>query len=748
MRNSLLSKKLKNSETRILIIDDNQIRYNQIIDILSAEKHAVHAILLDDLKNFEKQLNTTWDVIIFGRAYDLKYDQTISLVQNSAEFNVPILLLKPDNYYKEQYQSYINKGIYDIINLEYPDRVYISFIRAFTYSRAMQTQKHLVHELGHIQVQNEERISTERTAIATLEEGIHVHANDEYLQLFGLKTLDELIGLPILDILKPDDIIDFKKRFKKINQGQFELGKFSIQSSHPRIATFNPLKIEFLPSTQEDALQISIVTSTQSNHSQTAHIHSNQHGPLPLSKKLYNALNLAPHKLNAFVLLSIVHYPEELMQHNWQTVKDYFAKAQQYLKQHIQHPLFPIDTLHTGVLVQAQNQEMLYSYLSSLATLDQLHVLEFDEHHFPIKFKLGYQLIDQELLNENNIGSFDIEQFIEQAFNQALPQNSALLSTSLIQHSEDSSDFSSRFNENKVDKLDEKQQQNSHDLPAIEYTPSKTTQVHHSSNEFNQKYTQSPSSAVFPQTDILTTLKQQLSTKQFQLKFQQLYDKQDNFSIYEVNAGFYLEQKWCDLDKIEELRRDPLLSIEIDRWILLEASKQLHNFITQYPKAILLIPLNPEILFNDQQFFNFISQILQNFKHCPEIPLILQIDFIKTKHLLDKLSPSLRALKQLGLKTSMKNIAVNAEFENLLQFLDLDFIKLNAKSSQMLNDEHQQKILQTQVLKILDWKKLSIILSELNDMNLFANAWNIEARYLQGDYFQKKLDHLTDVQDQ
>ncbi len=102
MRNSLLSKKLKNSETRILIIDDNQIRYNQIIDILSAEKHAVHAILLDDLKNFEKQLNTTWDVIIFGRAYDLKYDQTISLVQNSAEFNVPILLLKPENYYKEQ----------------------------------------------------------------------------------------------------------------------------------------------------------------------------------------------------------------------------------------------------------------------------------------------------------------------------------------------------------------------------------------------------------------------------------------------------------------------------------------------------------------------------------------------------------------------------------------------------------------------------------------------------------------------
>ncbi|WP_228731809.1 hypothetical protein, partial [Acinetobacter sp. Colony158] len=45
-------------------------------------------------------------------------------------------------------------------------------------------------------------------------------------------------------------------------------------------------------------------------------------------------------------------------------------------------------------------------------------------------------------------------------------------------------------------------------------------------------------------------------------------------------------------------------------------------------------------------------------------------------------------------------------------------------------------------------KPIEILAQGLNDMTLFANAWNIEARYLQGDYFQKKLDRLTDVQDQ
>ena len=48
VRNSLLSKKLKRTETRLLIIDDNQLRYNQILNLLLGNNYQVHALLLDD----------------------------------------------------------------------------------------------------------------------------------------------------------------------------------------------------------------------------------------------------------------------------------------------------------------------------------------------------------------------------------------------------------------------------------------------------------------------------------------------------------------------------------------------------------------------------------------------------------------------------------------------------------------------------------------------------------------------------
>ncbi|MFW2724018.1 hypothetical protein ACN6QQ_15825, partial [Acinetobacter baumannii] len=50
MRNSLLSKRLKRTEIRLLIIDDNQLRYNQILNLLSGNDYQVNALLLDDLK--------------------------------------------------------------------------------------------------------------------------------------------------------------------------------------------------------------------------------------------------------------------------------------------------------------------------------------------------------------------------------------------------------------------------------------------------------------------------------------------------------------------------------------------------------------------------------------------------------------------------------------------------------------------------------------------------------------------------
>lgn len=740
MRNTLLSKKLKGSETRILIIDDNQIRYNQINNILTAEKHSIHAILLDDSKNFEKQLNINWDVIIFGQAYDLKYDQTISLVQNSAEFNIPILLLKPENYYKEQYQSYINKGIYDVVDLDFPDRFYISFVRAFTYSRALQMQNLLHKQLEHLQDQNDDRILTTHTATATLQEGIHTAANDEYLTIFGLQNNHELLGLPILDILQPTDITDFKQRFKKISQGQFELGKFQIHSQHPLAQKLNPLKIEFLPASDEDALQLSIVT-TNSNEPTEALIPNKEikfKSSLTTPKKIQLALQTTPAKLNVFVLFSFAFIPKDLLEQEWKIIKSYFVEAQNYIKSQIQQQVFIIDTLLTGVLVQAESHEMMKSYLFSLASLNKIHMLEIGSKHYPVQFKLGYSLLDLSLFLEEQLTQQYFDEIIEKTFNQSLSQYS----------DQDQIEYSQEFDPELGPKIENNLPQDQSQYNPIDYETSSRSATLETSSSLNHETQDKVAQTTQSSLDVISQLKQQFSTHQLQLKFQQLYDKQDCAHIYEVTTECFIDQKWMNVHEIQELNQDILFSIQIDRWILIEACKQFHNFIIQYPNASLLLNLNPEILFKDQQLKSILTQLLQNFRHCQNTPLILQFDYTKCINHIDSMQMLMRELKLLDLKISLKNVALDAQFEPILQLLDLDYLLLAPQTAQMLNNEHQQSVLQKQIMNYLEIKDVDIVLSKLDDMNMFANAWNIEARFLQGNYFQKPLDHLTDVQDQ
>ena len=77
--------------------------------------------------------------------------------------------------------------------------------------------------------------------------------------------------------------------------------------------------------------------------------------------------------------------------------------------------------------------------------------------------------------------------------------------------------------------------------------------------------------------------------------------------------------------------------------------------------------------------------------------------------------------------------------ESILQQLDVQYLKLQSKKTELLNSDDGLTRLQEKVLNYLTVKPVGILLSDLDDMNLFANAWNVETRFLQGRYFQKNL---------
>lgn len=720
VRNLLLSKKLKRAETRLLIIDDNQIRYNDIVEIFQSNQHPVQATLLDDLKSFEKQLNTQWDLVIFGRAYDIKIEQALVLIQSSSNSDIPFLLIRPEEYKDEQYMSYIHKGIYEVLELENTGRSYTNLVRALSYSRSLQVQKNLSNHIENAKLQKIELAEEQNKAVAVIQEGIHIQANAEYLSLFGLSREDEIVGLPLLDILQPQKISDFKSRFKKVTQGHFEHGRFDIETQNTHALASNPLKIEFLAAQEDDAIQITIETESSKLSTNTP-----PQSPSPnlarvsVYQKMQRYVENQPAKENAIILYSLANCPAAILSSDWSTFKGYFDKMSEFIKAQTNGTVFKIETALYATILQAESTEILNSRLTGLLALEKPQLVNLGDQTYQQNIKIGYSIFKPDQVTETSFLPL-----IEQAYNTHLPKNSIDTELELTELAQ------VNLNPAKAPSVE----------LSLEAAPTPATVSHLNlqahSIEFND-------------ASIITEIQTALEKGQILLQYQQLYDKQDlNLNSYEVTSGFIFENKIKHMNGLTELDDHIELSIKVDRWILVEACKQLHNFITQYPEAKLIVNLNRHILLHDSKLPELVAKLITIVGSKLENPLILQFD---EEDIAKNLSDSQRAIQALrghGAEISVRRFGSTISSEAILKQTDINLICLDPKLSEMLNNDKSLAELQKKIDAYIEIKPVEILVKGLNDMGSFANAWNIEARFLQGEYFQKKLDHLTDVQDQ
>ena len=174
------------------------------------------------------------------------------------------------------------------------------------------------------------------------------------------------------------------------------------------------------------------------------------------------------------------------------------------------------------------------------------------------------------------------------------------------------------------------------------------------------------------QPTILQALQQRLESGDIRLKYQQLYDKYDtNLYTYEVTSGFIYENQWHNLADFRELADDPELSIKVDRWVLVEACKQLHNFITQYPEAKLIVNLNSPILLEDPQFPQLVEKLLTIVGSRVSHPLILQFSEKALNHDLPLVQKQIRVLRQHGAEISLRDFGMSMYSDSFLNQVEI-----------------------------------------------------------------------------
>lgn len=716
MKLLLNDKKSQTQVIRFLMIDSQQNTLNAIQQGLK-DRLSAHGKLLDDLSSFEKMLNLQWDVILFKNAYDFDHEKALELIEAKHKVT-PVILLKDQNDESIPVKKAYQAGVFDIIAADDLDQLAVSIARATAYSRLSRKEHQLSQEIDKLQQQTQSLVETTDYAVATFQEGVHVAANTQYAELFGYQDSEDLIGLPMMDILQPEDTQGFKQSYKRLSRGDFGQAVFSIQSRNPK-AKQKQLNLQFAETEydEESALQLVIASDSSTTSASTSSFASLNDVQLICQQ----AVTAKPY--SSLLLFKLKPLSHSKITEQWDTSTHYMQTVQTHIQKLVNDSVLRISEhvflTATSFADKAELQQKLNQVSNSMNTSVQVADL-----NIPLNLTLCYRHIDSTTLNDQIelliADTYQKEYDATAEISLSPADNSISLGT---QPTLSLADEPIRF----------EFQPTESPLSVEESTPSQLTLASAIDSTNASSLDESEKSLVA-----------QLENNSIALQFQQLYDKEDiDGYIFEVTASFEYEQQQIQFSQFDALKRNPQLAARVDRWILVEASKRLHQFLQKSPKARILVNIHAASL-HDATIQGLLNKLVNLINSKYAKPLILQIneaDILMNK---DQNTQAIKSIQEQGVDVAIAEFGDSIYSVHLLQQLDLAFAKLTKGfTSQLQNDESMVE-LQEKIDQFREHNdSIKFLISHLDDMTSFANAWNVDVRYLQGDYYQPKQSEFV-----
>ncbi|PHS71408.1 MAG: two-component system response regulator [Methylophaga sp.] len=201
---------------RLLIVDDSLTDADGVINALRSAGHAIRATREQTISAVEQLLaGHTWDLLICRDTEEsASAPELINLLQR-LDKDVPCLVLLSDEANK---QNLFNCGAKDIIMYGDIQRLQFAVERELANLFDRRLARRNQRALRESEKRSQALLESSRDAVAYMHEGMHIYVNSAYLSLFRYDEVEDIDGLPILDMISMDDHAKFKSIFRQFSE--------------------------------------------------------------------------------------------------------------------------------------------------------------------------------------------------------------------------------------------------------------------------------------------------------------------------------------------------------------------------------------------------------------------------------------------------------------------------------------------------------------------------------------------------
>lgn len=213
-----------NSDTekliRLLIVGEGLHEAEQITSSLRAAGIQVRAEFADDDETMGNLLaNKSLDLVLFSNDLpDFTLKQAQHLIRECGRHVALISMAK--NPTQELIVQSITEGAQDLVSSADLEHL-ILVIKREAYSLSLwRKAMRLELQFQESESRCQALLANSRDAVAYVHEGMHIFANEAYMELFGFTEFEELEGTPIIDMVDPSQQSELKKSLRDLGQNE------------------------------------------------------------------------------------------------------------------------------------------------------------------------------------------------------------------------------------------------------------------------------------------------------------------------------------------------------------------------------------------------------------------------------------------------------------------------------------------------------------------------------------------------
>ncbi len=685
----------KNATVHLLILDPDQNDAESLVSLLRNSGKATRAHRITSEEDLEEALKANnWDLLL-ARDLDQEFnaDDALAMIRR-LDKDIPFILLTEDDN-RERTVAVMKAGAQDTVPFAHTDQLVLTVNRELSALDDRRRRRVLESHLREAEQRCQLLLESSKDAIAYINDGMHIYANQSYMEFLGYDDIDDLICIPVLDTLTPDSQ-DKYKEFMKAFAEQREDGM--TMNCTARRSDDHELNVT-----------MAVSAATYDGEACTQIVLQPEHSDAELEEKLrqISSQDLMTGLFNRqYLMEALAENIAKAGKHNESGALAYIA-LDNFMNLKTQVGIAGADLLlgdFANLLKEQVDDTLTVARLSDDAFCLMCQPCDekvMAEHSERIRKAIEDHLFD----NNGRTLQFTVSIGIA-----AITENSPKAEELLARAHTASSD---------VRKLEGHERGNG----VLVYNPAE----YESLDENNS----------------VEAILKALDDNRFKLLFQPIINlRGEGEEHYEAFV------RMLDKDEEEVSPYDFLppmgpadTAIKIDRWVILQTIKQLASHRSRGHDTRLFLNVTAETL-QDKTFTSWLSVALKAAR-LPGDSLIFQLREGDANNYMKQAKEFAKAVHELHCKVSIAQFGCALNPFNTLKHIDTDYVKVDGSFTEEIQKNEEAREQVKEMVKTLQTSGKLTIIPLVENASVLATLWQAGVNYIQGYYLQAPVPEMN-----